>query len=1545
MSVDYFDESSPSGNFKSHQRTIEKFNKITKRYANRNGEPNTSVSEIFEKTAQEAASFDVSISQVAKEESGVTGTGNSESTELLNNIYSMASTQFIQMFYDLYMSPLNSDIEYRLGKVTGTKTNFQNIGKFKSESAFNGAQFDKYGRIDTTTNFRMTTHIDGFEDGSIREYDEYFVNWFFPPYNQAAFKTSASISEMASRDITQRVWNNSHQCWEINGEKDETTYDIRNMMSCRPNPTYRMTAFKSVNDNIQWLQHIYEYCTGIVSTYLTEWDLSLYIQEGLLEDAKKYPVINMCYRILDDNPMGWHDTRAFSFGTLNAALSKTPTCGIIPNTLDWKPNDYPLSTYWTELDSADRGDGLDIFYDVAIAGHNSTNLTSFGYGKNTFNELSLKEKVKFYDDVGAAYSGWTSYQGMKMYQILFTSPDDGFNCVDLAHLTEPVRMNKTNGLTLKSAIESVIEADYEMDDSLGYEYEEEKIIEDAYPKKLLGLRNRWVYRKKNWITGEYEECGAKITPRWNKNITLGWQKPVKGLIFTPKWVPSIHWWGLPKKPFSGKAKNALDIGPVNSLYGPVDPESVETGNGTIGNNPALERTKNGFYKVPDVSASSFADHFGIPQKSPALYGGPHGKYLSPKTTQAYFEEDNIFLKNVPRVDKKFETSLDYTEHFTGNNGYYSYVCGEDTKINPSRSPSYSLALLNKGLGDKTKFFSNISAFWEINKVEVKSTTLTKKKSRFNYFLRNIISYFSPWVSRYSVAVESRDVYRLQILSGKVSKTVNVTRQNGTFSATSQLISQEEKDFVNEIFGIKNYGENSNIKSEWKNVFFFQNNSKSERFEVGPNVIFQVPVRVNSYRYTKALSSPLSWIHILFGWTGLFGWWAPQLVSAYSNYLEVDCDHVYANHNEKFWPIWTAMNLSTNAYSNIGTDSDPTIDVPSDSHRTLIASSPWVFEEQAATSTYAFVQSFLGHSKNLAEMSIFGWGYTTAFQCMEASDDKYKVSGVGGLSAEDTPIKDLHFKFWKKDGKFDYADTALNKTLQNLYTTATFYKYSPNQALYSMPCIIQSDVPLRVAVKAALHQVAWLKQAKESFIENIDFAEVNNIIESMVEPSIKSASVSNSREDLHFNYWIKKASEFFKQDKSVWANKFNVLISAYNGFISEFKGLVGKSALSWTYNNFKNSFTYLEKMGTTDSEVGEFMTAYLTVLYEYRKYFLNRRFNKAGGTMTSMKYLESTIPLMIDTKKTPSTESLNSVDTLPANFGAQEYEVSMFGVTNSNTEKLAAAAGQIAPLKKDKIKVLYIKVDYANNDEVNDYIDKLRNNVKIPDNEQLMYIAKNDKWAKLPLDGVYQLVGKEWENNQKNKVWNLTCNPGAERPTNSEITDCIFNIIWCLKQDTPAYKTLRSVDTSLISERDKNTYIIPYSYQELENDDVPFIKFGVTNGIDLNKISDVTSNLQMSDASPMDIICTTRDVDDYWEVKIPFSEMPLLAGYKTKLKIKTYIENPAISVAQETIAGPMTFTVWPITEDQVDVTPGIGVNMTEQAEQLRRTRTSIDVGAK
>jgi hypothetical protein len=108
------------------------------------------------------------------------------------------------------------------------------------------------------------------------------------------------------------------------------TYDMSNGLAARSSFTYRAPGFKAINDNINMLQWVLEGMSGIVSTYLTEWDLSMYLQEGLVTNTESTlpNIIMLTHRLDKDNPnhYGWEtsgqpDDRAASWGVIHCAIS------------------------------------------------------------------------------------------------------------------------------------------------------------------------------------------------------------------------------------------------------------------------------------------------------------------------------------------------------------------------------------------------------------------------------------------------------------------------------------------------------------------------------------------------------------------------------------------------------------------------------------------------------------------------------------------------------------------------------------------------------------------------------------------------------------------------------------------------------------------------------------------------------------------------------------------------------------------------------------------------------------------------------------------------------------------------------------------------------------------------------------------------------------------------------------------------------------------------------------------------------------------------
>jgi hypothetical protein len=82
----------------------------------------------------------------------------------------------------------------------------------------------------------------------------------------------------------------------------------------------RMGGFKNINDRINALQGLLRNITGEIRTKITEWDVSMYLQEGLY-NKENYLQYSLTYRMFSDNFRGYRDSRALNAGILNAAVS------------------------------------------------------------------------------------------------------------------------------------------------------------------------------------------------------------------------------------------------------------------------------------------------------------------------------------------------------------------------------------------------------------------------------------------------------------------------------------------------------------------------------------------------------------------------------------------------------------------------------------------------------------------------------------------------------------------------------------------------------------------------------------------------------------------------------------------------------------------------------------------------------------------------------------------------------------------------------------------------------------------------------------------------------------------------------------------------------------------------------------------------------------------------------------------------------------------------------------------------------------------------
>jgi hypothetical protein len=129
-----------------------------------------------------------------------------------------------------------------------------------------------------------------------------------------------------------------------------------------------------------------------------------------------------------------------------------------------------------------------------------------------------------------------------------------------------------------------------------------------------------------------------------------------------------------------------------------------------------------------------------------------------------------------------------------------------------------------------------------------------------------------------------------------------------------------------------------------------------------------------------------------------------------------------------------------------------------------------------------------------------------------------------------------------------------------------------------------------------------------------------------------------------------------------------------------------------------------------------------------------------------------------------------------------------------------------------------------------------------------------------------------------------------------------------------------------------------------------IKFDVQSGVDPSKLIAAQKELQSQPAgtyTAFDIMCSVGSKTDYWVVAIPPSNRPRAVGYVSSLKIKSWRDNTLStepSVETSTAAGVFGYSLYPITEEQANTIPGIGLDIAGLQENLKNSYLSdFDTG--
>lgn len=1520
---------------------------------------------------------------------------------ILKQVESMTAEKILQMYIDAYMAPIGtSDMSYRLGAVVGVKNIYTEYVDDKHSPSFKKAYdrdniiTDRYGRIYTRSNFdtKFVTYSWSGSSGSTRRVTIPYSNLFFPPY-----VTGASVKDRYD-------WGKIVDKWESEPlygteEAKTPTMDLSTFKCSRGNFTYREPAFKAINDNIQILQYLMEQTTGVVSTYLTEWDLSLYMQEGLLGkgilNSEESVIVSLLYRIKKDNPLvrkdGYYrDDRAYAFGSLNAAVSKI----MGSNTAVWVPNFYPLSTYWTpywalsEVFTDDKGlrigpedlaaqkilkrtgepgsAYLPYFY---FPDRNDPTTDYYQISEN----LSFYQKVKLVDERNAALSGWLSWDSHIYSDILYADPSDGVSDVE--------RVLHTYGMQNCSITEAI--------DAM-----KEAIINDAY--YLDGSSGGTVENTNlgSKTSQKYSTCGDKMN--------------------------------------SMKRARYLDADDALSM-------AKKDANGYSSANTAIQNLMDSPGRQSIAYPANIA---GIPQNNPPLFGGPHGGALSPKSPQSYFQIKNQPLLNQPRLD------WDIGRHnfFNADDGYctgittqtmgdyyhgYEDIQGQvkspnfwwekllsrfKTTINnhfgaADQSPEYALHRLKNGYHRYDYRYAYIEQYvcGRIEEIASEGSGSGYGSSSGYNSSSGSSSYYPAYINGSPVAYTGRSGYMTKVTevpwngfffwgsyssygSGSVRRTLKTNSSGQTVIRIESKVAYREGYYWKRGYALYQryklaaapesrwYITKTHIRSwssfnGWNRFVFgilswFSWSSRMlplfANYCAGTEEFNRLTVPGNQYGagYQTVVWSFNQGREMTDGSSGNETYWKTFILSEYgrNGYLifligdgtistmfecpvnVTDVAMTYRHRNSFCGVTWYTYSLGKIQY--IGVDiSNPTFyhadlnktpypgnnktgvegylgtDIPASYRRTSV--SPEVFMYSGGGSSTSSLdgpqamgmsgKGIMSYLPGLDNISVTNPGYEVRHYMMAAnhngnwantrfSDISFPYATYYGSSSGATYTNDntrVFFAGGKPIYGLNYADYRLKTALVRAGTRATFYKsYGDGYAYY-----VDNAYSVGLFLNQLLWQVGFLEQLKQFYIHNVSIPVLRKLLDEYVDKTVVSVSWGgyNPRthrlysEESKYNYWIQKAQELFpadpagqEQTKKNVTRAIDTRIWALNNAINNLRPLATKTADRYSWNDFMKVYETLNavKEATDISTFEDYMMAYLNILYEYRKYFIDLRFNKQDGTMWVMRQLESVLRTFVEqlTKSPPPPVSKLGDLATP-----NSYKVNYYDITNSINDKLRALNSNTS-LAEDRIKTVYIKVMYVGREEYE--ADQAEIHAGKKTEPGVVYIKSKNKYAIKPVDGPYYLDSWERQDAIRKKKWNsaqIKAQPGFPKEKLKEVIDY---------DDFGSWEIKWGDEQSLTP-----------------------IKFGVPAGINIQNAEELLK--QDAEVDAYTLVCGIKQNEDYWTVNVPTSQRPRTPGYRTKVRLSQDVGNLSYEFTFDdmytTLCGEMGYSLWPITEEQNDLT--------------------------
>lgn len=622
-----------------------------------------------------------------------------EGVAAAKQIEEVTKKQFTQQFYETYMVPVGTkDIYNRLGSIAGNVADMHSLYP-------NGVRgliaADSKASWRTNLNFAFTVD-EGLKDEEGKAVaPAKYSSLAFPPFvGHEALNIKDLTSKILKPDTPEDV------------AKENSTFDMENILYKGNEGTYRFPAFKQVNDNIHILQVLLNRCFGVESTYINEWDLSLYMQEGLLSFTEKVDsegqkiklpqfVTTLTYGLIDDAPIqnkGYELVdfdKITPFASLNCAVSTrygidNEAIGQQANTLNYVVAEYPYSAYWCPWDDGITSSvsNMAIYVDEMLSyldngePYNANDKVGRWFTPAIYHgdDLSRSSKtfrgiLKYTDCRNAILSGWNSTDvSGNLYMKLSDNTNEAVRSNAFSYLPfwKQFYTNAEDGM---SDLDKYIQEIYAKDSETSFLNAAFQILE-----LISGDNEIWNNARSNALSSqapqqEVKEGGDAIEDDSAKAIAQKYggvdYSDQRFSLFKCKLnIPGskLLKMFLNKSSVTSDAKakadaaggDSIDTPEANAAAGAANSPSSALRTATptkVLDNPTTvvvdgqEVEVNSYVPEDDdelCSKKVVGD--GIAEWSPFLYGGPHGKFFSPLTLEGYTQVDNETLANVPTVD-------------------------------------------------------------------------------------------------------------------------------------------------------------------------------------------------------------------------------------------------------------------------------------------------------------------------------------------------------------------------------------------------------------------------------------------------------------------------------------------------------------------------------------------------------------------------------------------------------------------------------------------------------------------------------------------------------------------------------------------------------------------------------------------------------------------------------------------------------------------------------------------------------------------------------